>query len=120
MPTKDEISENLVEILEKEGIITTSGNPLVNIRIPIIGKIKDNEIINITSLRKIQSDVFRPQEDSFEESDLEKEINDIIKISQRAGKPLIDNIENIPKEQFPIRDGEPCAWYCPIHFFGRN
>ena len=76
---------------------------------PVFGEIADDEIVIIRSEQDIIRSVGEaPNPVIFDE------IEEIIKTSQERGSAIRGRETLKPRPEW----GEPCAWYCPLHYFG--
>ena len=103
--------ENVKAILEDYNVsLPTPGEPFLPDR-PIFGRLDDDEIIVITSERKIDKEDFS---EDFPDHEIVREIEEIIASSERRGSAIEGRNKEKPRPEW----GAPCAWYCPLHFFG--
>ena len=110
------LADIVQNVLDDLKIKSTLNNPLIDVEeYPIIGENneREGEIINITSLEDILSEINK--EDNVEEFDddidneLKNKIEDIIRSNERNSS---SDIFTSTRSKFEI-----CAWYCPIHYY---
>ena len=65
----------------------------------------------ITSERKIDKAGFS---EDFPDHEIFREVEEIIASSERRGSAIEGRNKEKPRPEW----GAPCAWYCPLHFFG--
>ena len=117
-------SNQILEVLSSYDIRPMEDN-FSEIDLPGIGEIEDGEGIYTTSLKEIFSNNGDIQSSDWPKSDdprlkeWEVELDEIIESSSKGDWPddgLLGRVFAQPTGQ----PEHPCAWYCPIHYFGHG
>ncbi len=111
--------DDILEVLQKYAILPEE--EFDRGELPGIGQISENETVYTTSLEKVFAEEDLPSVDAADDRAIDDRVREwrrqLTRIVEGAGSRLGSSQSAAPSLGPP----EPhCAWYCPIHFFGRG
>ena len=125
--SKKSISRRATHLLNALGVPVGLAEELNGIRPPDIGSVNDeDEVLAVTEkgvtgdIPKIITDDTRETYDSFEPIDLPRGLDELLPDFEEAlSNNPYEDVGNIQTTS-TRKSYHPCAWYCPIHYFGSS